>query len=140
MLVLSLDEHHTTTDIAGLLGTTRGTIQSVRQSVRRKLAVPPHVDLRWFVASVPGLAELVASERSSVAATAPRNDRRSRAVLRATLRELEDLADRTTARASALATLTTNDTQLGDELRVLRNLADSLTAVSTTALERARLA
>ena len=141
VLVLSIDGNQTTADIAAVLGTTRGTVQSIRQTVRRKLAVPPHVDLRWFVESVPGLSELVATERTADAASTPRTDRRSRAVLRTAIRELEDLTDRTAARASTLASLGSDDDgSLGDEVRLLRTIADSLSSVTATVLERARMA
>ena len=141
VLVLSIDGDQTTADIAGVLGTTRGTVQSIRQSVRRKLAVPPHVDLRWFIESVPGLQDLVNTERRAPEeAPTPQPDRRSKVVLRSALRELEELAARTAARASALAALSSDDASIGDEVHLLRTIADSLTTVNATAIERARMA
>ena len=140
--MLSLDGQHTTNDIADVLGTTRGTVQSIRQTVRRKLAVPPHVDLGWFVSSVPQLQELVANRPAVAAAPAPSAERRTRSVLRSALRELQDLADRTASRASALAALAVDgvDDAMGDEVRALQAIATSLEAVSVSALEQARTA
>lgn len=104
VLLLLLEGPASTQDIVDVIGSSRAAVSSIRQSIRRKLGVPRHADLRDFVETVPGLREY-AREGVRDEASRPDVERRRHLVLRASLRDLQTLSNRLTARAESLRAL-----------------------------------
>lgn len=104
VLVLLLDGRVSTRDLADVLGSTTAAVQTIRQSIRRKLAIPRNGDLAHFFDAMPALRD-VAVRLTPPAPSAPARERRTNLVLRATMRELDDTASRVRAKAGALASL-----------------------------------
>ena len=102
VLVLWMDPKTTVQDAADALGTTTGTVSSVRQSIRRKLAVPRGSEVVEFLraqeADLGMLFEAPTAEPVAV-------ERRRLHVLRSAIRDLEVTARRATTRAAALQRL-----------------------------------
>jgi DNA-binding CsgD family transcriptional regulator len=104
VLVLLLDGA-TTQEIAGILGVGRGTVNGVRQSIRRKLAIPAHADLGDSVTRLPGIRDHLRQVAEPVVVPHPAPDRRRNLVLRAALRDIDGVATRAAAKSRALVTL-----------------------------------
>ena len=103
VLVLWVDQKATVQDAADALGTTTGTISSVRQSIRRKLAVPRGSEVGEFLRSNGVDVEALFDEPAAPAAAeeAP-PERRRLHVLRSAIRDLDVTARRAVTRANAL--------------------------------------
>lgn len=103
VLVLLLESHASTRDLADVLGSTPGAMQTIRQTIRRKLAVPRNADLAAYVGDVGGLRAAV--EHPVQPSRLPAPERRQSLVLRAAVREIDVAIDRVQTKMSALRTL-----------------------------------
>ena len=132
-----------TTDIADVLGVGRGTINGIRQSIRRKLAIPARADLPDFVSRLPGLGEHLRNVAEPIVVPRPTADRRSNLVLRAALRDLDAAAVRVAAKSRALTTLAESSSaddreRMLEEAELVASIAGELTEVHGRALALAR--
>jgi len=100
VLLLWADPSSTVQDAADALGTTSGTISSVRQSIRRKLAVPRGSDVIEFLRDND--VDLEAVLGGTKPPGAPPVERRRLHVLRSAIRDLDVTARRAATRAAAL--------------------------------------
>ena len=98
VLLLWIEPKSTVQDAADALGTTTGTISSVRQSIRRKLAVPRGSDLVDFLRD----NEADLGTVFGTPTPEPVVERRRLHVLRSAIRDLDVTARRATTRAAAL--------------------------------------
>ena len=139
MLVLAVEEDLTPSRLSNVLGVSPASVANAMAGIRRKLAVPLRQDLKTFVASTPGLSELVAAIEIPDPPSAD-VDRRTRDVLRITIAELEALARRASRRAAALGTLTEADRSgvARDEARRINEIAELLDQATHEALAIAR--
>ena len=98
VLLLWAESRSTVQDAADALGTTAGTISSVRQSIRRKLAVPRGSDVVEFLrANEADLGAVFDTPTPE-----PVVERRQLHVLRSAIRDLDVTARRASTRAAAL--------------------------------------
>lgn len=142
VLVLLLDGA-TTPDIADVLGVGRGTVNGVRQAIRRKLAIPSHADLSDFVAGHPGIQEHLRQVAEPIVVPRPAADRRRDLVLRAALRDLDTAAERIAAKGRALVTLADSSMDVDrqgmlDEAALVATIASELGDLHARALAMAR--
>lgn len=101
VLLLWVEPKSTVQDAADALGTTPGTVSSVRQSIRRKLAVPRGSDVVDFLRA--NQADL--SAVFDTPTPEPTVERRRLHVLRSAIRDLDVTARRASTRAAALQRL-----------------------------------
>ena len=101
VLLLWADEQTTVQDAADALGTTTGTVSSVRQSIRRKLAVPRGSDVLEFLRTNGADLGVVFDTPTPE----PVIERRRLHVLRSAIRDLDMTARRASTRAAALQRL-----------------------------------
>lgn len=101
VLLLWVEPKSTVQDAADALGTTPGTVSSVRQSIRRKLAVPRGSDVVDFLRA----NEADLSAVFDTPAQEPVVERRRLHVLRSAIRDLDVTARRASTRAAALQRL-----------------------------------
>lgn len=140
--MLLLEGHSSTRDLADILGSTPGAVQTVRQTIRRKLAVPRNGDLAQFIDDLPGLRDL-ARERLAPGPRPALGERRQNLVLRAAVRELESAVARVRAKVGALTALAReasaeeHDAILA-EAAVIDLIAQELEGVRSRAVEIAR--
>jgi len=130
VLLLWADPRSTVQDAADALGTTTGTISSVRQSIRRKLAVPRGSEVMQFLHSQD--VELGVLFEATIA-TEPSVERRRLHVLRAAIRDLDVTARRAATRASALHRLAEHS-DAGERASLLAE-ADVVEALAADVLE-----
>jgi DNA-binding CsgD family transcriptional regulator len=121
VLILLLEGQTSTRDIADVLGSTPGAVQTMRQTIRRKLAVPRNGDLAAFVDDLPALRDL-ATRPPEATSSRPVAERRRNLVLRSAVRDLAAAAERVRAKAGALTTLATDAD--GEEQQALLAEAD----------------
>jgi hypothetical protein len=126
VLLLSLDES-TIQDVADALGMAASVVATVRQSIRRKLAVPKGADLRDFLRMHDIDHETLAIE---VPLDDRQTDRRRRFVLRAAIHELELALSRILSKGKTLCRLA--DQSPAEDREVL--LAE-VAVIDTVALE-----
>ena len=102
VLLLWADQRSTVQDAADALGTTTGMVSSVRQSIRRKLAVPRGSDVVEFLRANGADLSVVfdAADDEPVPV-----ERRRLHVLRSAIRDLDMTARRASTRAAALQRL-----------------------------------
>lgn len=142
VLVLLLDGA-TTPDIADVLGVGRGTVNGVRQAIRRKLAIPAHADLSEFVTQLPGIREHLRQVAEPIVVPRPAADRRRDLVLRAALRDLDTAAERIAAKGRALTTLADSSIDIDrqrmlEEASLVATIAAELNDLHERALSLAR--
>lgn len=139
LLVLVIEHGMRFRDVSEILGVSRGSVANAIASIRRKLAVPSHEDLRHFVMSVPELASLVGEANPSELATAE-IERREQHVLRTTITEIEAMAQRVRRRAEALGMAAGSDAreELGAEVRTVLSIAELIDQLRDQAMTLAR--
>ena len=139
LLVLVIDGGPRHREISETLGVSRGSVANAIASIRRKLAVPSHEDLRQFVLSVPELATLVREVDSSDLAAAT-IERRERHVLRTTITEIEAMAQRVRRRADALGVAAGSDAreELAAETCTVLSIAELIDQLLDQAVSLAR--
>ena len=103
VLVLLLEGPVSTRDIADVLGSSPGSVHAIRQTIRRKLAIPRNA--ASVVEQLPHLRTLANQRRDETAPPLPVAERRTNLVLRSAMRELDTAANRVRAKAAALASL-----------------------------------
>lgn len=128
-------------ELGDALGISRGNVAKIMQSIRRKLAVPGHMDLQTFIQNVPSLATLVEAAEPMEAATTVRKERRQQDLLRVTINELQSVAGRARRRASNLKSFPTahNESDAREqETSVILRVADVLDTAIADILREAR--
>ncbi|MEA3020333.1 MAG: hypothetical protein QOI47_1857 [Actinomycetota bacterium] len=143
MLVLAVQDGVGPQALADALGVSRGSMASTLQSVRRKLAVPPHQELRRFVEGLPNLAALLTSgDADKVIDLNADRSRRRRDLLRLTIDELKAAAVRARRRGEALQCLPLPDGEDAavrvEEAELVLGIAELLDAAVATVVAKAR--
>lgn len=127
--------------ISDALGISRANVANTMQGMRRKLAVPRHMDLRSFIQSVPSLAALVEDDASVDIAVRSTQERRRQDLVRVTVDELQAVAVRARRRAATLEALpaSRDDSEARNrEARMARRVAEIVDAASAEVLREVR--